>query len=259
MDNTSTGKTAQHLPPDAPRASGTSLNGSGGSVATDGTPLSRHWIKEHLRPRRHSDELLMAYEPFSAEADRYRHVRNHLLTMLNAPAAQSLAVISPSSSHKASAFVANLAICFSHVGMNTLLVDADLRNPKQHDLFQLSTNLGLSDMLSENTRVDGIHPIPDIPGLSVITAGTLASNPQDLLSRPALPELCRRLLRGYEMVIYDMAAGDHTSDYLAVASQTRNALIMAQQNTTTVQRLKAIERSLLAIGCSVVGSVMLEA
>ena len=84
---------------------------------------------------------------------------------------------------------ANLAIVFSQLGERTLLVDADLREPRQHFLFHLENQVGFSTLLAGRSREEAIVRIPDLAGLSVLPAGPTPPNP----ARAAEPAQLRRV------------------------------------------------------------------
>src|SRR6185369_243907 len=98
---------------------------------------------------------------------------------------------------------ANLAIVFSQLGARTLLVDADLRNPRQHLIFALPEGQGLSTILSGRSEHKSTFPVPGMSRLSVLPAGPLPPNPQELLSRPIFASFMKDLQAVYDVVIVD--------------------------------------------------------
>ena len=95
--------------------------------------------------------------------------------------------MSPGSGEGRSYITANLAVLFSQMGKRTLVIDADLRKPRQHRIFGLPGKIGLSALLAGRAGAEVMCDIPQLPGLTVLPAGVLPPNPQELLSRPRLP------------------------------------------------------------------------
>ena len=96
---------------------------------------------------------------------------------------QVLTIVGAERGEGRSYLAANLAIVFSQLGERTLLVDADLREPRQHYLFHLENQIGFSTLLAGRSREEAIVRIPDLAGLSVLPAGPTPPNPLELLNR----------------------------------------------------------------------------
>ena len=120
---------------------------------------------------------------------------------------KALAIVSPSHGEGRSFIAANLAIVFSQLGERTLLVDADLRTPCQHELFKLGNTPGLSGLLAGSSNHHAVLRVPSLPGLSVLPAGAVPPNPQELLGRPAFVEAVYTLSRDFDVIIIDTPAG----------------------------------------------------
>ena len=85
---------------------------------------------------------------------------------------KALAVVSPDAGEGRSFIAANLAVVFSQLGERTLLIDADLRNPSQHQLFRLPNKLGLSSILAGRAELEEtVTRIPGLIDVSVMPAG----------------------------------------------------------------------------------------
>ncbi|MBJ7308724.1 chain length determinant protein tyrosine kinase EpsG [Rugamonas sp. CCM 8940] len=205
-----------------------------------------------------SAELVAAYQPFSPQVETLRAIRSQLMLRWFATGRKSLAVISINPDDGAALFVANLAIVFSQLGEQTLLVDANLRAPRQHELFDLKGRQGLSDMLAGRAELDAIAKIDSFVDLSVLSAGTLPPNPQELLNRPAFGALNGRLESRYDAVLYDMPALALGSDGLAIAARAGGALLIARKNKTLLADLNTVSRQLSSTGVKVVGSVLVD-
>jgi len=128
-------------------------------------------------------QLLSAYQPFSEQVEMFRAIRSQLMLRWFANGNKSLAIACVNPGEGASLFAANMAVVFSQLGERTLLVDANLRNPSQHKIFNLKGKLGLSDILAERADFEEISKISSFIDLSVLPAGTIPPNPQELLSR----------------------------------------------------------------------------
>lgn len=205
-----------------------------------------------------SPKLVAAFEPFSAQVEALRAIRSQLMLRWFARGRRALAVVGVGADDGVSVFAANLAVVFSQLGEQTLLVDANLRSPRQHDLFALRAHQGLSDLLAGRAELDVITLVPSFVDLSILPAGTLAPNPQELLSRASFRKLNDQLERCYDAVLYDVAPFASGADALAVAARAGGALLVARKHHTRMSALAELAAQLVQAGADVVGSVVVE-
>lgn len=223
--------------------------------------LSRQYDYPYLMPGddRVSEEVVAAFKPFSPVVEQLRALRSQLmLRWFDAEAGhKTLAVVSAGRSEGRSFTTANLAVVFSQLGERTLLIDADLRNPRQHQLFHLQNKLGLSSLLAGRAELaEAVVRIPGLIDLSVLPAGATPPNPQELLSRPFFNALIATASGQYDIVIVDTAAGSETADSQAVAARTRGAVVVARKDISLAPQVQALVSSLQHAGVAVVGSVL---
>lgn len=206
----------------------------------------------------YSPLLVAAFQPFSRQVETLRAVRSQLMLRWFARGHKSLVVASIDSGDGASLFAANLAVVFSQLGEQTLLVDANLRAPRQHEIFALPGRQGLSDMLAGRAELSVIDRIPSFVDLSVLSAGTLPPNPQEMLSRPGFRSLNSQLEARHDVVLYDVPAFTQGSDALALTAQVRGVLLVARKNQTGLAELMGTADQVRHSGAEVVGTVLVD-
>lgn len=205
-----------------------------------------------------SEEVIAAYQPFSACADRMRAVRSQLLLRWfdKREGRQTLTIVGTSRGEGRSYIAANLAVVFAQLGERTLLIDADMRAPRQHQLFMLDNKSGLSTMLAHRSREEAIVRITDMVGLSVLPAGPVPPNPLELLSRPSFDELLSHVRASYDVVLIDTPALSSGEDAVSISIRTGAALAVARSAQTRVGQFTHMVAGLSATGVAVVGSVL---
>lgn len=207
-----------------------------------------------------SDELVLAAKPFSDQAEAFRVLRSQINMKLygaDAPR-RALAVISADTGDGKTFFAANLAIAFSQLGGRTLLVDADMRSPRQHEIFGLDNGAGLSGILSGRSETNVIRPVRDLPSLFVMPVGTQPPNPTELVERPAFALLMRELVAKFDHVIVDTPAAVHGADYAVIAARCGAALALARKGETRVAALQQLIGALGNTPTELAGVVMNE-
>lgn len=220
--------------------------------------LSRQFSYSYLAQGRgnYPRELVASYLPFCKDMEVVRTVRSQLMLNWFSTGRKSLAIVSVQAGDGASLFAANLAIAFSHLGAETLLVDANLRAPRQHHIFDLEGRSGLADILGLGSGMDSILRIGDFPQLSVLPAGAPAPNPQELINRPGMAALNRALGNDFEIVLYDLPALENGADAIAIAKLVGGVLLVARKNRTDLKKLKAFGDQLRRNRVEIVGSVL---
>lgn len=207
-----------------------------------------------------SAELVAAFQPFSPQVESLRALRSQLMLrwFTGERERRTLAVVSPARGEGRSYLAANLAVVFSQLGEHTLLIDADLRNPRQHSLFGLENRCGLSPVLSGRSETNDIQRIPSFKDLSLLTSGPQPPNPQELLGRPSFANLLDELTREFDVVIIDTPATTEYADARTIAVRASGALMVARTKTTRLAHVRELAKQLSQSGVAVVGSVLNE-
>lgn len=203
-----------------------------------------------------SEGLIAAFQPFGPQVETLRAIRSQLMLRWFARGRKALVIASLNPDDGAAMFAANLAVVFSQLGEQTLLVDANLRTPTQHETFALSERQGLSDLLAGRAGTDAITRIDSFVALSVLGAGTKPPNPQELLSRSGFGELNATLVGRHDVVLYDVAAFSSGADVMAVAARAGGVLLVARKNHTSLDEIAAFSDQLERSGVEIVGSVL---
>jgi receptor protein-tyrosine kinase len=227
--------------------------------------LSRQFAYAYLRQipgeaRVLSEELVSAFQPFSSRVEQLRAIRSQLMLRWfdRAEERQVLTIVGAERGEGRSYLAANLAIVFSQLGERTLLVDADMREPRQHFLFYLENRIGLSTLLAGRSREEAIVRIPDLGGLSVLPAGPTPPNPLELLNRVNFDEFMIQSRGAYDVIIVDTPAMSTGEDAAMIAVRTGAALAIARSGATRVAAFTDLVRGLTEAGVAVVGTVLNE-
>lgn len=208
------------------------------------------------------DELVTMHRPSHRRTEEFRALRTQLLTRWlrsgHSPSGRTgkaLAIVSPGDGEGRSYVAANLAVLFSQIGERTLLIDADMRHPVQHRIFNLEDRIGLSTVLAGRAGADAAQAIPGLPDLLVLPAGAPPPNPLELLSRPAMPALFSEYMRDFDVILVDTPAALPFADANAIGFSTGNAIVLARKDHTRLADATRITGDLLNAGTNVVGTV----
>jgi protein-tyrosine kinase len=223
--------------------------------------LARH-IKEAALIRRlgrPSTDLIAVQGPDSTVVEPIRALRSELtFAWLQKADYNALAVVSAERREGRSWLAANLAVAFAQTGKRVLLIDADLQQPRQHQLFHLDNANGLTSLLVGRDTPKIISEVHSQPNLSVLTAGSLATNSSGLLAGAAFGTLVDCLAAYHDLLLFDTPAAAESSDAQLIAGQARFAVVLARCNRTRQSNLALMMRRLQNAAVNIVGCVLNE-
>jgi len=186
---------------------------------------------------------LITYEdPKSPISESYRSLRTNIIYATNDEPIKSIIVSSPQPGEGKSTSTANLAIAFAQLKKRTLLVDADLRKPVQHNVFDVPREPGLADYLLKNhEKIDPIIHSTKVDNLSILSAGGLPPNPSELLGSSRMSELVDHLEQKWDIILFDSPPIVAVTDSSMISSEI-DALVMVVKAGQTDR--SAVDRAL---------------
>lgn len=205
-----------------------------------------------------SDELVVARNPFGDAAEAFRNIRSNLLDGILSPhnlPRRALAVISQNVGDGKTFFIANLAVALSQLGARTLLVDADMRSPRLHEIFKIDSTTGLSSILAGRSEANIIRPIEEIGSLYVLPVGIVPPNPLELVQRKEFPAFLAELSAKFDYVLVDTPAMAHGSDAKVIGLQCGRSVVLANSNSSRIKDLKALVGALSKNGSQCAGII----
>jgi protein-tyrosine kinase len=202
-----------------------------------------------------SRELIAAYQPLCAQVEALRAMRGQLMLRWFIDVHKTLALVSLSRNDGRSYMAANLAIVFSQLGERTLLIDADLRHPRQHALFKIQGDYGLSDVLARRVDLTVVTRTTAFRDLSVLPAGTVPPNPGELISR-GLKNCLQELQIQFDVILIDTPSTEQGMDAQIIASLCGGALLVVRQDKTKLNDLQLLKEALQGTGSQCLGAVL---
>jgi len=210
-----------------------------------------------VRYNHEKDELITAKQPRSQIAEAFRALRTNLqYASVNLPI-QTLLVTSPSPEDGKTTVAVNLACVIAQGGRKVLIVDADLRRPRIHRIFQISNRIGLTDQfIRPQDQLDGSIKPTEIAGLHALTTGNLPPNPSELLSSERMSEILRKLASQFDMTIIDAPPFLVVTDALVLAPRVDGVLIVIKPSLTKRAALNNLLDQLYQVKANVIGVVL---
>lgn len=221
--------------------------------------LSMQFDYPYASPERRdaSPELVALNQPFSPQAEAFRGLRSQIVmrTTAESRSGPAIAVISPDRKDGRTFIAANLAVALAQLGGRALVIDANLRAPRLHEVFGLDGAVGLSRILVGRSDGPVIQQVGGVPNLYVLPAGAPPPNPLELLERPAFALLLREMSGKFDHVLVDTAAAECGADGAVAAVRCGQALLVARNDKSRLDALQALTASLAGSAAKLVGVV----
>jgi capsular exopolysaccharide synthesis family protein len=201
--------------------------------------------------------LITLADPRSPAAEAYRTLRTNLMFSGLDRALRTLVVTSPTPGVGKSITVANLAVTMAQSGKSTLLVDCDLRRPRQHEIWGVDNALGLTSMVLGEVE----PPLVDVgvPNLWLLPSGPLPPNPADLLGSARMDEVIRALGEGTDMLLFDTPPVIAVTDTALLAARLDGVLLVVRAGNTRRDHAQRAKELLERVNIRVVGAVITNA
>ena len=200
-------------------------------------------------------ELITKYDPKSPISEVFRLLRTNI-QYINKDEKTKVIMFTSTSPENGKTFItANLAITLAQANKKVIIIDTDIRKPRLHKIFELENEIGLSDYL-RNTS-DGLYiRKTNIENLSIVTAGTLVSNPSELLEQDKFKKTIEALKEKYDYVIIDSSPILMVTDSILVSRIVDATILIAVYNETRLDDLKSAIRRINYVGGNVAGIVL---
>jgi non-specific protein-tyrosine kinase len=189
------------------------------------------------------------------QGEAFRYLRTTVF-FANTPLPRTLLVTSAMPGEGKSTVVANLALALAQAQQNVIVVDADLRLPSIHRLFNLPNETGLSNVLrQECTWRDALQQTSD-PKVRVMTSGPVVANPGELLDTPQFATFIDSVQSESDVVLLDSPAALPVSDAAVIAPQVNGVLLVVSRALSGQDSVRTARDQLQAVGANLVGIVV---
>ncbi len=190
------------------------------------------------------------------DAEAYRILRTNIEFNRKNPEANTFSVVSGGPGEGKSTTIANLAFVSAQGGYSTLILDADLRRPVQHKLFDLSNQIGLTNYLTTDMRLEDVIQSTTFENLSVLPSGILPSDAVGILNSQRMSDTIAELKTRYDIVFVDSPPMLGVSDASVLASEVDQTIMVVQHRRFPRAMLARVKQAIQGVGGTVLGVVL---
>lgn len=204
--------------------------------------------------------LITLSDPRSPAAEAFRTLRTNLMFSSVENPIHTLLVSSAADSDGKSVAVANLAITFAQSGHKTILVDADLRKPLQHEIWNIPNDRGLTTMMLDNAALAS-PPLTDsgVEHLQIMTSGPLPPNPADVISSKRMNDIIGLFKARAEYVLFDSPPVLAATDAALLGVKLDAALLVVRAGATRRDHTARAREALERVHVRIVGAILTNA
>jgi succinoglycan biosynthesis transport protein ExoP len=200
-------------------------------------------------------DLFVHSNPKSAAAECLRSIRTNLLFMSPEKPLKSILITSSGPSEGKTTVAVSLAEIMADGGNRVLLVDADMRRPRVHQVFGVATEAGLSSVIMGGTLEETIRPTA-IPNLWVLPCGPVPPNPSELLHATAFGRLLETLGGRFDRIIIDSPPAGVVADAVVIATQVDATLMVLNASRTARDAALRSVRAMRDVNVRMCGAVL---
>jgi capsular exopolysaccharide synthesis family protein len=201
-------------------------------------------------------ELVPHFFPNSRLAESYRSIRTALLLSSADNPVKTIAVTSAMPGEGKTVSVANLAITLAQSGKTVLIVDADLRRPRQHRLFKVKNTFGLTTYLTDSVPIKDVVKSTEIPNLFLVNAGPVPPNPAELLGSDKMSRFIRMMAEECDFILFDLPPMLEISDALVLGAKVDGMVLIVQGDKTSREALKKAREKLDLLKVRTIGVII---
>ncbi len=200
--------------------------------------------------------LVTILNPNSTVSEVYRVIRANLDFMGVDEPIRSMVVTSSMPGEGKTVTGANFAIVNAQAGRRTIIVDADLRKPMMHRVFQLSNQTGVTSVLIKQSELTSAIQHTKVENLDVLTSGALPPNPAEVVGSKAMKELIKQLTEMYDLVIVDSPPVLSVADARLLGQEVNGVLFVVSAHQVSKVALKKAKESLDLVGVKIIGTIL---
>lgn len=209
-------------------------------------------------------EVIAQRDPKSPISEIFRTLRTNIQFMNTSKGMKTLLVTSTMPGEGKSWVTSNLAVTFAQAGKKAILIDADMRKGRQHNIFEISKKPGLSNYLSSideygrDKEVNIVNYIKEteVENLFLIPAGDVPPNPSELLVSEKMLNMIEELKKIFDIIIFDATPSMLVTDGIILSRFVDSTIIVTEHKVTKTENLKQIKTNIENVGGKIAGIIV---
>jgi succinoglycan biosynthesis transport protein ExoP len=214
--------------------------------------------KEKLKRKKYSIEkqLITIIEPTSIATEAYRNLRTNILFSANEEGLSSLLVSSAIANEGKSTIVANLGVILTYLKQKVLIIDADLRHPTMHKIFEKDNSKGLISFLEDNSSYEEIIQKTKVENLDIITSGGKTTQSSELIDSGQMQRLIKDMSKKYDLVLLDSITASSLPDAIVLSTMVNGVILVHLPGSADRSLINHIKKRFVNVGAKIYGVIL---
>jgi succinoglycan biosynthesis transport protein ExoP len=209
-----------------------------------------------LSLEKHSQDLLSTMDPMSAASEAIKTVRTSLLLAFPSAPPKSILITSSRAGEGKTFIATNLAIALTQLDKRVVIIDADMRNPRVHRIWNAHNDTGLSIYLTSDVPVTSVMRPSSVNNLTFISSGPKTPRPAELLASERFSSMLEQLEKDFDFVILDSPPVLPVADSVILASRAKSVVMVVYGGATQRDVVRMAKRKLSASNPVIVGAIV---
>lgn len=209
-----------------------------------------------MRRSMNEQPIIMDKNPSSPIAESFRSLRTSVEHIMSKQDLRTILITSARPQEGKTTTAANLAISFAQIDKKVLLIDADLRKPSLHHVFNKPNRGGLCNLVSGQCSIQDVIRETYVDNLYVITSGPIPTNPSEILASERMSELLADMKEIFDVIIIDSSPILGLSDGQILSTKCDGVYIVIQFGMTRRSDVQAAMKSLEQVQSNLLGSIL---
>jgi len=203
--------------------------------------------------------LLNKLDKHSPVTEAYRHLRTSILLSTAGRPPRTLLITSSVPSEGKTTTAVNTAISLTQTGARVLIIDADMRRPRLHSIFNLSNANGLSSLLSREAseaEIEAAIQQDEATNVFVLTAGPVPPNPAELVGSEQMLRLISAVTPMFAHVVIDSPPVAAFTDGVLIGAMVDAVLLVVHSGKSSRKVIARARKLLQDVGARIIGVVL---
>ena len=201
-------------------------------------------------------ELVLYQHPFSVITEAYRTLRTAIMLSRAGEAPRTVLFTSAAAGEGKTVTTVNLATIFAQMDLRVLLIDADLRRPRCHQILRTSNGEGLTEILTGQKEAHEVIKPTTVENLFLISSGAVPPNPAELIGSRKMHDILRTLQQDYDCVFIDSPPVMPVSDTVLLSTLVDGVVLVVNGQETPRTLAKGAQSRLSYARAKILGVVL---
>ena len=202
------------------------------------------------------EKIISFLDPRSPYAEAFRTLRTNLSFSGVDKPYRTILITSTFPSEGKSSTCANLGVVMAQAGQRVIILDCDLRKPTQHKKFNLTSTLGVTNIVVADMKLDQVAQSTEIENLHVVTSGPIPPNPSELVGSKKMAALISTVSKAYDIVLVDSPPVVTVTDASLLSTLVDGVLLVVKTASTKIEMVQESKNLLERVNAKIIGVVL---